>query len=139
MVESMFESKWDDAQWRGSRGGRSVCGIGRLARRPSSDGFTLIEKTAKPNQEYTKGGTAICPLMRHKEWAAQKVVTTLEADAKSSDHLLTRSHEGGTGSTAGERLLRSSSTGSSLLGDMSLIGPLNVFSCTPASEHSVIR
>lgn len=92
----MFESKWNDAQWRGSRGGRSVCGDGWLARCLSSDEFTLIEKTAKPNQEYTKSGTTICPLMRHKEWAAQKVVTTFEADAKSSDHRLTRSHEGGT-------------------------------------------
>lgn len=34
--------------------------------------------------------------------ARRKVVTTFEADAKSSGHLLTRSHEGRDQSTAGD-------------------------------------
>lgn len=147
VFEGAMAGRWDWIRWSGrsgmmrnggvrGEGGQSV-GLAGWLRCSSSDECTLIEKTAEPNQEHTKSGTGDLPLVRHKEWAAQKVVTTLEADAKSSDQLLTRSHEGGTRSTAGERLLSSSSTGSSLLGDISLIGPQIVFSC--ASEHSVTR
>lgn len=77
--------------------------------------------------------------MQHKEWAAQKVVTTFEADAKSSDHLFTRSHEGGTrsGSTTGD-ITPLTLVPSLLFARRQLpYRPLFVFSYTPASEQSI--
>lgn len=102
-VGGRWRAKWNDAQWRGSRRGRSGCGNGRLAKCRCSDGeFTLIERRQYRIKNTPKAAQRFASVLRHKEWARQKVVTTVEADAKSSDHLLTRSHEGRDQSTAGD-------------------------------------
>lgn len=84
----------------GARGdGDQSVGMAGWPRCRCSDEFTLIERRRYRVKDAPKAAQRFASVLRHKERAAQKVVTTFEADAKSSDHLLTRSHEGATQST----------------------------------------